>query len=77
MTTYRVIIDGQEKREHIVASNYADAYFDVASTMPLTYQTDVKLVPVEEGDGIHSVHQHLHDIPGVKQNQNVYDSLSE
>jgi hypothetical protein len=57
MTKYRVIIDGQEKRDPVIASNYVDAYFDVASTMPLTYQTDVKLVPIEPNDGIHSAHE--------------------
>lgn len=77
MITYRVIIDGQEKKEHVIASNYADAYFDVASTMPLTYQTEVELVPVEQGDAIHPVPRHLQDIPAVTQNQNVYDTLAE
>ncbi|HWR07936.1 hypothetical protein [Sporomusa sp.] len=48
MTIYRVIIDGQETGEPVIAASYADAYFDVASTMPLTYQTDVKLIAVEQ-----------------------------
>lgn len=47
-TTYKVIIDGQETGETVIASNYADAYFDVASTLPLTYHTEVLLVPVEK-----------------------------
>ncbi|QDR79756.1 hypothetical protein [Sporomusa termitida] len=48
MPVYRVIIDGRETGESVIAGNYADAYFEVASTMPLTYQTDVKLVAVEQ-----------------------------
>ncbi len=47
MPIYRVIINGQETGEPVIASTYEDAYFDVASTMPLTYQTDVKLIAVE------------------------------
>ena len=48
MTTYRVIIDGQETGENVVASSYADAYFDVASTVPLTYDNKVMLVPIDQ-----------------------------
>ncbi|HWR42688.1 hypothetical protein [Sporomusa sp.] len=55
MPIYRVIIDGQETGEPIIASSYADAYFDVASTMPLTYQTDVTLVAVEQTGDNHSI----------------------
>lgn len=50
MPTYRVIIDGQEAEQTIIASSYEDAYFDVASTTPLTYQTNVELVPISEND---------------------------
>lgn len=48
MPIYRVIIDGRETGEPVIAANYADAYFEVASVLPLTYQTDVKLVAVEQ-----------------------------
>lgn len=75
-TTYKVLIDGQDTGETVIASNYADAYFDVASTVPLTYHTDVKLVPIEASPNQH--HQnHLQDEPAVTQNQNVFDNLSE
>lgn len=47
-TTYKVIIDGKETGDSITANNYADAYFEIASTVPLTYQTEVVLVPVEQ-----------------------------
>ena len=47
MPIYRVIINGRETGEPVIANTYEDAYFEVASTMPLTYQTDVKLIAVE------------------------------
>jgi hypothetical protein len=48
MPVYRIIIDGKETGETVIASNYADAYFDVASALPLTYQTTVKLIPSDQ-----------------------------
>ncbi|WP_371368165.1 hypothetical protein SRRS_18440 [Sporomusa rhizae] len=75
-TIYKVFIDGQDTGETVIASNYADAYFDVASTIPLTYHTDVKLVPLEAPPEHHHPVQ-LQDQPAITQNQNVYDNLSE
>jgi hypothetical protein len=43
MPTYRVVIDGQETENFVTGTDYAAAYFDVASTFPLTYQTTVRL----------------------------------
>ncbi|WP_371380820.1 hypothetical protein [Sporomusa aerivorans] len=46
MTTYKVIINGRETGETVTAGSYEDAYFDVASTVTLTYDTTVDLIPV-------------------------------
>ncbi len=46
MTIFKVIIDGKETGGTLIASSYEDAYFDVASTSILTYDTVVELVPV-------------------------------
>jgi ABC-type siderophore export system fused ATPase/permease subunit len=50
MTIFKVIIDGKETGETLIASSYEDAYFDVASTSILTYDTIVELVPVGSGE---------------------------
>ena len=52
MPLYRVIIDGQEIGDPIIAASHDDAYFDVASTTALTYQSDVKLIPIEANDNM-------------------------
>ncbi len=47
LTTYRVIIDGIDTGNTVTGGSYADAYFDVASTVALTYQNEVVLEKVE------------------------------
>lgn len=49
MPTYRVFIDGEETENFITSGNYADAYFDVASSFPLKYQTKVRLEEIDPG----------------------------
>jgi hypothetical protein len=46
MPTYRVVIDGQDTGDYVTASSKLDAYFDIASSMPLTYETKVALEEV-------------------------------
>lgn len=47
MPTFRVFIDEQAIAHYVTSSSYADAYFDVASTFPLTYHTSVRLEEID------------------------------
>lgn len=50
MPTYRVLIDDADTGDLVTAASYADAYFDIASSLPLTYKNNVKLVKVKPGE---------------------------
>lgn len=47
MPTYRVYIDGIDTGDTVSAKTFVDAYFDVSSTRPLTYQSDVQLIEIQ------------------------------
>lgn len=51
MPTYRVFINGHETENFISGASYADAYFDLAATFPLRYQTSVRLEEIDPADG--------------------------
>jgi len=44
---YRVILNNEDTGDYVTASSPQDAYFDVASALPLTYRDDVRLEEVE------------------------------
>lgn len=48
MPTYRVYLNEKDTGQFVTASNQNDAYFDVASSTPLTYQDSVYLEPIDE-----------------------------
>lgn len=47
MPIYRVFIDGVDIGEEVKGNTFADAYFDVASSHPITYKNDIVLKEVE------------------------------
>lgn len=47
MPAYRVFLDGIDTGDTVIAETFTDAYFDVASTRPLPYQNEVRLMEVE------------------------------
>lgn len=47
MPLYRIIINNKPMNEYITGSNPQDAYFDVASSIPLTYEDKVEFEEVE------------------------------
>lgn len=47
MPTYKVLLDGKETRSLVTGATYADAYFDAASRLPLTYDNVVELIEIE------------------------------
>ncbi|VBB06498.1 Hypothetical protein LUCI_1731 [Lucifera butyrica] len=53
MPVYRVYLDGQDTGNFVTGSTYADAYFNVASTVPLTYENDVQLKEIDSKTGPH------------------------
>ncbi|MEG6586556.1 hypothetical protein [Dendrosporobacter sp. 1207_IL3150] len=52
MPTYKVLLDGKDTGNLVTGTNYADAYFDVASLIPLTYKNVVELKELETPDEV-------------------------
>lgn len=52
MPTYKVFLDGKDTGSLVTGSNYADAYFDVASLLPLTYSNIVELKEVDSPENV-------------------------
>jgi hypothetical protein len=50
MPTYRVFIDNIDTGDTVTAKDFNDAYFDVASTRPLSYQNEVRLMEINSSD---------------------------
>lgn len=48
MPMYRVLINNQPVGDYITASSPQDAYFDVASTVPLKYTDTVQFEEIKE-----------------------------
>ncbi len=53
MPTYKVLLDGKDTGSMVTGTTYEDAYFDVASLLPLTYQNVVELIEIEPTDKLH------------------------
>jgi hypothetical protein len=47
MPAYRVFLDGIDTGDTVIAETFTDAYFDVASTRPLPYRNEVRLLEVK------------------------------
>jgi len=52
MPTYKVFLDGMDTGNLVTGSNYADAYFEVASLLPLTYNNTVELKELDPNDEV-------------------------
>lgn len=46
MPVYRVFVDEKDTGEYVIASSPQDAYADVATALPLTYESVVRLEEV-------------------------------
>jgi hypothetical protein len=47
MPVYRVFVGGKDTGDYVTASSPQDAYADVAASLPLTYETTVRLEEIE------------------------------
>lgn len=52
MPLYRIIINNKPIDEYVTGSTPQDAYFDVASSLPLTYQDTIEFEEVKAKSGL-------------------------
>ncbi|MDU2065793.1 MAG: hypothetical protein E6713_13285 [Sporomusaceae bacterium] len=48
MPIYRIFIDGIETGTTVDASDYVNAYFNVASSQPIPYRNEISLVEITD-----------------------------
>jgi len=54
MPLYRIIVNNKPIDEYVTGSNPQDAYFDVASSIPLTYEDTIEFEEVPTNSNLNS-----------------------